>query len=92
MPKSILEDAMHEMVKESDTGDEKIKGYHALTKTELGLINEGKDLEKQCIDYISRLQSCKDAFVTQVDIATGKTNIRQGFMWIIRGIARPDEF
>lgn len=68
----------------------KIKGYRELSEEEIALMNEGKELAEQCRAYLEKLEACADA--DQRCVALGKTNLQQGFMWAIRGIARPETF
>lgn len=69
---------------------EKIKGYRALSQDEIDLMNEGKALAEQCGAYLEKLMAneCTDKRA----VALGKTNLQQGFMWAIRGIAQPTTF
>lgn len=69
---------------------EKITGYRNLTQEEIDLMNEGKALAEQCGEYIEKLQNVKTN--NQRSVALGKTNLQQGFMWAIRGIAQPTTF
>jgi len=79
-----------------------VKGYRKLTEGELDLINEGKDLAIQVGAYIDRLMACQGsdgsmpaAPAPPVDkrwVSIGKTQIQQGFMAVIRGIAKPETF
>ena len=67
-----------------------IKGYRDLSQGEIDLMNEGKALAEQCGAFIARLEA-----MAQSDkrcVALGKTNLQQGFMWAIRGVARPETF
>lgn len=68
----------------------KIKGYRILNNEELDLINEGKALAEQCGDFIAKLEGISSNDHNHV--ALGKTNLQQGFMWIIRSIAQPTTF
>lgn len=68
----------------------KITGYRDLSQEEIDLMNEGKALAEQCGNYIEKLSSLEAA--DKRAVAIGKTNLQQGFMWAIRGIARPETF
>lgn len=66
------------------------KGYRDLSQGEIDLMNEGKALAEQCGAFITHLEA-----TAQTDkrcVALGKTNLQQGFMWAIRGVARPETF
>jgi hypothetical protein len=69
---------------------EKIKGYRDLTQDEIDLMNEGKDLAEQCGAFIAKLESTSST--DKRCVALGKTNLQQGFMWAIRGVAQPTTF
>ena len=73
-----------------DNQHRRTKGYRILSPADIDLINEGKDLAEQCRTYIETLQC--DAYLDQNCIAHGKTQLQTGFMWTIRGIARPETF
>ena len=69
---------------------EKIKGYRDLSQEEIDLMNECKVLAEQCGALISRLEAIGDT--DKRCVALGKTSLQQGFMWAIRGVARPETF
>ena len=73
-----------------DNQHKKINGYRDLSQEEIDLMNEGKVLAEQCGAFIKKLES-----ITVTDkrcVALGKTNLQQGFMWAIRGVAQPTTF
>ena len=78
----------------------KIKGYRELSQEEIDLMNEGKALAEKCGEYIKKLEhhaNVSTALDTDpvIDgrwLAIGKTNIQQGFMSVIRSIAKPTTF
>ena len=69
---------------------QKIKGYRDLSQAEINLMNEGKDLAEKCGAFISKLEF--DSTTDKRNVALGKTNLQQGFMWAIRAIAQPTSF
>lgn len=73
-----------------DNQHKQIKGYRDLTETEIALMNECKQKAIECG------QLCEKLMITiGTDprwVAIGKTNLQQGFMAIIRAIARPETF
>lgn len=69
---------------------EKITGYRDLSQDEIDLMNEGKALAEQCGAYIEKLMA--NAGTDKRAVALGKTNLQQGFMWAIRGVAQPATF
>lgn len=73
-----------------DNQHRKITGYRELTQGEIDLMNEGKALAEQCDAFITKLIHTPE--VDQRCIAIGKTNLQQGFMWAIRGVAKPGGF
>ena len=83
----------------------KITGYRQLSYAEVALMNEGKALAEQCGAYIAKLRAHANAGpnVTPDDLAAGPpldqrwisigaTQLQQGFMAVIRGIAQPTTF
>lgn len=68
----------------------KIKGYRDLSQEEIDLMNEGKELAEQCRKFIEKLNSTESTDKRCVSL--GKTNLQNGFMWSIRGIAKPTTF
>jgi hypothetical protein len=69
---------------------EKIKGYRDLSQEEIDLMNEAKELAIKCGELIAKLEGTADT--DKRCVALGKTNLQQGFMWAIRGVARPNTF
>jgi len=69
---------------------EKIKGYRDLSQEEIDLMNEGKDLAEKCREFIEKLEAMEST--DKRNVALGKTNLQQGFMWAIRAVARPTTF
>jgi len=69
---------------------EQIKGYRDLTQLEIDLMNEGKALAEQCGKFIDKLLTSEET--DKHTIALGKTHLQTGFMWAIRGIAKPTTF
>ncbi|WP_281645550.1 hypothetical protein [Parendozoicomonas sp. Alg238-R29] len=53
-------------------------------------MNEAKALAEQCGAFIDKLESKQG--LDQRCVALGKTNLQQGFMWSIRGVAQPTTF
>lgn len=69
---------------------EKITGYRDLSQEEIDLMNEGKALAEDCRKFIGKLNLAPDT--DKRCVALGQTNLQQGFMWAIRGVARPTTF
>ena len=69
---------------------EKVKGYRKLSQAEIDLMNEGKALAEKCGEFIEKLESFEDT--DKRNVALGKTNLQQGFMWAIRSVAKPTTF
>ena len=69
---------------------QKITGYRDLSQEEIDAMNEGKALATQVGAWIEKLQAQEG--LDQRAVALGKTNLQQGFMWAIRGIAQPTTF
>lgn len=68
----------------------KITGYRDISQEEIDLMNEGKALAKQCGAYLDKLAALEGT--DKRSVALGKTYLQTGFMWAIRGIAKPDSF
>lgn len=68
----------------------KITGYRDLTQEEIDLMNEGKALAEQCGAFIDKLNN--NDTTDKRCVSLGKTNLQQGFMWAIRGVAKPETF
>lgn len=73
-----------------DNQHKKISGYRDLSQTEIDLMNEGKKLAEKCGVFIAKLEAMETN--DQRCVALGKTNMQQGFMWAIRGVAQPTTF
>ncbi len=80
----------------------KITGYRQLSEAEVALMNEGKALAEACGQYIERLRKFNGGpdgdsrmdlpTLDQRWISIGTTKLQEGFMAVIRGIARPTTF
>lgn len=85
----------------------KVTGYRQLSEAEVALMNEGKALAQACGDFIDKLRQHANALpgvpagAAQVDgmptldqrwVSIGATQLQQGFMAVIRGIAQPTTF
>jgi len=79
----------------------KVTGYRQLSEAEVELMNEAKALAEQCGQLIEKLRLHPD--VTRGDgnwpvpldqrwISIGATQLQQGWMAVIRGIAQPTTF
>jgi len=77
-----------------------IKGYRDLSAEEIALMNEGKALAEACGAYVEKLRSYVPSDSTmkpgqaldQRWVSIGATELQQGFMAVIRGIAQPTTF
>ena len=86
----------------------KITGYRQLSEAEVALMNEGKALAEQVGAYINKLRGALSEEDAAADlngtprperpaldqrwISIGATQLQQGFMAVIRGIAQPTTF
>jgi hypothetical protein len=86
----------------------KVTGYRQLSEAEVALMNEGKALAQACGDFIAKLRTHApstdrvsgrvlqdNAGIPSLDqrwISIGATQLQQGFMAVIRGIAQPTTF
>lgn len=85
----------------------KITGYRKLNEAEVALMNEGKALAEQCGAFVEKLRALPHTpelglpgdvhvsgkpFIDQRWVSIGATQLQQGFMAVIRGIAQPSTF
>ncbi len=68
----------------------KIKGYRELTEEEIILMNEGKILADQVGAYLDKINVTNETDRRWLSI--GRTNLQQGFMAVVRAIAKPTTF
>jgi hypothetical protein len=79
-----------------DNQHKHIKGYRDLSQQEIDLMNEGKALAEQCREYTEKLKAL--SFPQDCDgidgrwLSIGVTQLQQGFMSVIRSIAKPTTF
>lgn len=74
-----------------DNQHRKIKGYRELTEFEIDQINVIKEIAGKIGSVVEAIQERGDD-CDQRAISLAKTNLQQGFMWLIRGIAQPEGF
>jgi hypothetical protein len=74
-----------------DNQHKQIKGYRDLSQDEINMVNKGKELAALVGEWLDELQM-QGVVLDQRAVALGKTNLQQGFMWAIRGIAQPTSF
>jgi hypothetical protein len=72
-----------------------IKGYRKLSEVEISEINELKEIETDILGKINYMGTCGhlDKRFENIDkrwLAIGKTHIEEGFMAIVRSIAKPE--
>ncbi|MFP3638133.1 hypothetical protein [Paraburkholderia sp. SIMBA_054] len=67
-----------------------IKGYRDLTPEEISSMNTIKDMAENIRVELEALESLPE--VDKRWLAIGKTNLQQGFMAVIRSIAKPTTF
>jgi hypothetical protein len=67
-----------------------VKGYRSLSDGELELINSLKELSEHVGQSIELLR--QDPAHDQRWISIGVTHLQQGFMAVIRGVAKPTTF
>lgn len=72
-----------------------IKGYRDLTEADIALINECKQKGAELAALIDRIEGGSVVSEGGPDRRApnlARTNIQQGFMWLIRSIAKPGSF
>lgn len=70
----------------------KVTGYRQLSEAEVALMNEGKALAEQVGAFVEKLKVHQEIKLDQRWISIGATQLQQGFMAVIRGIAQPTTF
>jgi len=80
-----------------DNQHQKIKGYRDLSEDEIALMNEGKELAEKVGEFLGKLERAEFAKTEDMVpdkrwLAIGKTHLQQGFMAVIRSIAKPTTF
>lgn len=73
-----------------DNQHQKIKGYRDLTEAEIAAMNDCKQLAVQVGELCDKVAATEGVDQRWVNIA--RTQLQQGFMALIRGIARPETF
>lgn len=73
-----------------DNQHKQIKGYRDLTPDEIAAMNTCKEMAVQVGELCGRVKVMEG--VDQRWVAIGTTQLQQGFMALIRGIARPETF
>lgn len=74
-----------------DNQHKQIKGYRDLTQAEIDAMNEAKVLAEQVGEFVEKLRE-QGATLDQRWVNIGTTQLQQGFMAVIRGIAQPTTF
>lgn len=67
-----------------------VTGYRRLNQEEIDLLNEGKRLANTVGEFVERLQEMPE--IDKRWLAIGRTQLQQGFMAVIRSIAKPTSF
>ena len=70
-----------------DNQHKKISGYRDLTEEEINMMNAAKALEAEVGALFRRMMA--DPNTDKRHLALARTNIQQGFMWMVRGVAQP---
>jgi hypothetical protein len=73
-----------------DNQHQKISGYRDLTQGEIDLMNEVKRLASECGNLVANLRSVAE--LDQRWLSIGATELQQGFMALVRSIAKPTTF
>lgn len=70
-----------------DNQPRKISGYRELSQEEINTMNDCKQLEATLASLTKRVKALPE--VDQRAAALAVTNFQQGFMWLVRSIAKP---
>ena len=66
----------------------KISGYRDLTETEIGAMNDLKDMERRLLVKLDQLTDDSNGR----HIALAKTHLETGFMFAVKAIAKPEPY
>lgn len=85
-----------------DNQHQKIKGYRDLSQNEIDLMNEIKAKAEECRELCNKLFRTGDnapsppgmEYITADGrwVNIGQTHLQQGFMALVRSVAKPDSF
>lgn len=89
-----------------DNQHKKIKGYRDLSEAEIDLMNKIKANAESTRILLEEVQILRDAMQSELAppldaaqyvesircLALAKTNLQQGYMWFVRGVALPETF
>ena len=67
-----------------------IKGYRSLSPAEVAMINEIKDLGELVSDKIKQLR--RHEYIDPRWLQIAETDLQKGFMFLVRSIAKPENF
>jgi hypothetical protein len=67
----------------------KITGYRQQSEESIAAINECKDLEKAVSAFIEKISADQALAVDARAVSIARTQLQTGFMWLVRGIAKP---
>ena len=70
-----------------DNQHKKISGYRDLSQEEIDLMNRIKAQEKVIADLFKEVMAHPES--DKRSAALGRTNLEQGFMWLVRAVAKP---
>lgn len=74
-----------------DNQHQHIKGYRDLTEGEIAAMNEVKALADECGRLVEKMRATTES-LDQRWVAIGATGLQQGFMALVRAIAKPTTF
>lgn len=79
-----------------DNQHKQIKGYRDLTADEIALMNEAKELAEKVGKFVNDLgivhSQTGNHAIDMRWVSIGQTHLQQGFMALVRSIARPTTF
>ena len=70
-----------------DNQHKKISGYRDLSQNKIDLMNRVKAQEKVIADLFKEVMAHPES--DKRSAALGRTNLEQGFMWLVRAVAKP---
>lgn len=66
-----------------------VAGYTPQSRSNVDLVNEGKQLEERVLRYIEKVESHIPAGEQRRFLVTGKTDIQKGWMMVYRAVFNP---
>lgn len=73
-----------------DNQHQKISGYRDLSQEEVDAMNRFKATERELLAQLAALKRLAPTQASEHSFGLAEDSLRVGFMWAIRGVARPN--